>query len=564
MIKELCKIGAVSKSKKEKNDFYSNFFLVKKPNGSFRFILNLKNLNKHIDPPHFKLEDYRSVKDLLHKDYFLASIDLKDAYFLIPIHDAHQKYLKFEFEDNIYKFSCMPFGISIAPYTFTKLLKPVITYLRNLGIICVIYLDDILVLAKNKTECFKNIIITRDLLISLGFLINFDKSVLIPHYEARFLGFIFNTHRMKMYLPLEKKSNILSLSKRFLNNPCCTIRFFAQYIGTLVAACPAVKYGWGHIKIFERFKYLVLKKNNQNYNKKVCLPNYINEDIMWWINNIADSSVSLRQLTYKIEIFSDSSNYAWGAVCNNTHTGGFWNKTDQTKHINFLELKAAFFALKSFTKNVHDCNILLRIDNTTAITYINKMGGIKYRHLNKQTQKLWSYCENKNIFIYASYVNTKQNIADFESRHLEVETEYELNNKYFTNISNSFGIPSVDLFASNINKKCKTYASWKPDPGSWKIDAFSFCWKTLFFYAFPPFSIISKVLKKIIDEKCTGILVVPRWPSQPWYPIYKQLLISEPLVFGPKENLLMSPFRTPHPLCHSLILEAGLLSGSHI
>lgn len=145
MIKELCKIGAVSKSKKEKNDFYSNFFLVKKPNGSFRFILNLKNLNKHIDPPHFKLEDYRSVKDLLHKDYFLASIDLKDAYILIPIHDAHQKYLKFEFEDNIYKFSCMPFGISIAPYTFTKLLKPVITYLRNLGIICVIYLEDILV-----------------------------------------------------------------------------------------------------------------------------------------------------------------------------------------------------------------------------------------------------------------------------------------------------------------------------------------------------------------------------------------------------------------------------------
>jgi len=45
--------------------------------------------------------------------------------------------------------------------------------------------------------------------------------------------------------------------------------------------------------------------------------------------------------------------------------------------INYLELLSAFFALKCFAENLRDCDVLLRIDNTTAIAYINKMGGIQ-------------------------------------------------------------------------------------------------------------------------------------------------------------------------------------------
>lgn len=80
-----------------KEQFISSYFLVKKPDGSNRFIFNLKNLNLFVIQKHFKMEDLRSAKDLLSQGDFMASIDLKDAYFLIPIHEDFRKFLRFRF-----------------------------------------------------------------------------------------------------------------------------------------------------------------------------------------------------------------------------------------------------------------------------------------------------------------------------------------------------------------------------------------------------------------------------------------------------------------------------------
>ena len=220
--------------------------------------------------------------------------------------------------------------------------------------------------------------------------------------------------------------------------------------------------------------------------------------------------------------------------------------------------------LKCFASHLRDCNILLRIDNTTAITYINRMGGIRFQKLNDLARDLWTWCEKRNIFVFASYISSKENVeADLESRRLEPETEYELSDSIFSEISHELGEPKIDLFASRINKKCKKYISWLPDPDSVAVDSFTIFWKKLRFYAFPPFSIILKVLRKIIDDKATGIVVVPDWPTQPWYPLYHSLLISKPLIFKPNKKMLFSSSRPHHPLWQNLSLVAGILSGNH-
>ena len=113
-------------------------------------------------------------------------------------------------------------------------------------------------------------------------------------------------------------------------------------------------------------------------------------------------------------------------MCQGEKCHGFWTKTERKDHINILEFKAAFFALKCFATKSKSTNILLRIDNTTAIAYINRMGGIQFEKLNKITREIWQWCENLRIWIFASYISSKENFeADFESRHLEPETEYE-------------------------------------------------------------------------------------------------------------------------------------------
>lgn len=83
----------------------------------------------------------------------MASIDLQDAYFLVPIAEKYKKFLCFEFNNKLYEFNCLPFGLCTAPYVFTKLLKPVAQKLRSEGLVSVIYLDDILLFGKSKELC---------------------------------------------------------------------------------------------------------------------------------------------------------------------------------------------------------------------------------------------------------------------------------------------------------------------------------------------------------------------------------------------------------------------------
>lgn len=83
----------------------------------------------------------------------------------------------------------------------------------------------------------------------------------------------------------------------------------------------------------------------------------------------------------------------------------------------------------------------------------------------------------------------------------------------FNAISEEFGPFDIDLFASLLNAKCEMYVSWIPDPNSLAVDAFTLSWKEFYFYAFPPFIFIPRVLRKIIDDKAEGILIVPWWPS---------------------------------------------------
>lgn len=78
------------------------------------------------------------------------------------------------------------------------------------------------------------------------------------------------------------------------------------------------------------------------------------------------------------------------------------------------------------------CDVLLRIDNTTAIAYINKKGGVRFLKLVKITKKIWQWCEDRDLWIFAKRIASEDNVeADIESRRLEPETEFALTQSAF-------------------------------------------------------------------------------------------------------------------------------------
>lgn len=169
-------------------------------------ILHLKYLNKFVLIAHFKLEDHRTVQKLLTKNCFLATIDLKDAYMLLPVAASHRKYLRFMVNNVLFEFTCLPFGLCTAPFAFTKFIKPLVAFLKNRGFLSVPYLDDFLLIGKSYNACLENLHVTCSLLKDLVFLINFKKSSLEPSQTCRYLGFIYNSQTFNNFHPRRQKS----------------------------------------------------------------------------------------------------------------------------------------------------------------------------------------------------------------------------------------------------------------------------------------------------------------------------------------------------------------------
>ncbi|OXU21308.1 hypothetical protein TSAR_001510 [Trichomalopsis sarcophagae] len=190
------------------------------------------------------------------------------------------------------------------------------------------------------------------------------------------------------------------------------------------------------------------------------------------------------------------------------------------------------------------------------------MGGVRYEAYNRLAKEIWQWAEERHISLFASYIASSENTeADRLSRLVNLDIEWELHDSFFVVIENVFGRPDIDLFANGSNAKCATFYSWRPEPGAVGVDAFTMDWSGLNFYAFPPFSLILKTLAKIRQDEASGILVVPFWPGQPWFPLFESLLINQ-LVFGPEANLLLSPCRKKiHPQAEHLQLIVGRVSG---
>lgn len=143
------------------------------------------------------------------------------------------------------------------------------------------------------------------------------------------------------------------------------------------------------------------------------------------------------------------------------------------------------------------------MDNATAISYVNKIGGVQHPNLHRIAKEIWQWCEAKNIWIVASYIKSEDNVeADRKSRIRNIDTEWELTGYAFSRAVKAFEYPEIDLFASRCNTKCKKFFAWENDPEALAVDAFTRNWHSLgLFWAFPPFTLILRVLKKIEADR---------------------------------------------------------------
>ena len=318
-----------------------------------------------------------------------------------------------------------------------------------------------------------------------------------------------------------------------------SIREVAGLVGLMVAYSPAVEYGGAYIKALEMDKNRALVENKGNFDALMAISEAARRDICWWLQV---GLLSKREINFKapeVEMFTDGSMEGWGAHWGEVAVGGRWD-VNEIEHINVLELKAIQLGLDRLCPQGVG-RVKVWTDNTTALAYVRKKGGVKSGACNQVAKDIWEWCESRQVKLSIAHVPGDHNVlADFKSRNFSDNVEWELNGKIFTRICKVFGKPEVDLFASATNHKVDKFVSWSPVPGAWQIDAFSFVWTDAFYYVFPPFSVVGRVVQKLEADGTRAVLVVPRWPSQPWYGrlVGKNL---RQLDFHKKRNNLWNP-----------------------
>lgn len=190
------------------DEIISNIFIRQKKDKSYRVILNLKKFNSYVEYNHFKMESLQSALNLMKQGCYMASVDLKDAYYSVPLAREYRKFMRFMWKGELFQYTCLVMGLACSPRKFTKLMKPVYSDLRKLGFSNVPYIDDVYLQGDNQYDCWENVKTTVNKLQSLGFILNIEKSVFIPKQEIVFLGFILNSVEMTVKLTQNKIDNL--------------------------------------------------------------------------------------------------------------------------------------------------------------------------------------------------------------------------------------------------------------------------------------------------------------------------------------------------------------------
>ncbi len=253
---------------------------------------------------------------------------------------------------------------------------------------------------------------------------------------------------------------------------------------------------------------------------------------------LSRSGVRMGAIHRRHMITTDASMTGWGAVFEGRPASGEWEEEFLFWHINCLELRAVFLALKCFLPVLGEHHVIVRTDNMAVVSHINRQGGSRSRTLDRLARHLLLWSQDKFLSLRAVHVPGVLNLAaDFLSRQKLKPGEWMLNRQTVSQIWDLFGKAEVDLFASQESSQCPLWFSLS-FPTTLGIDAFAHPWPNVSLYAFPPIKLIPAVLCRVKVSGARLLLIAPFWPSQTWFSELTPLLYRPPWEIPIRRDLL--------------------------
>ena len=563
-IQQLLEKGAIEQVRDHPLLCLSPVFVIPKRSGKLRMILNMKRINAHIPKERFRMETLATILPELYPSDMTVSIDLKDAYFHIPIHPASRDLLGFAFQGATYRFRALPFGLKPAPRVFTRVVSALAAHLRSQGLRLFTYLDDWLLVANSESVLRSHLSLLLHLTQGLGFIINWDKSELVPTRSPSYLGAVIDIPSQIARPSRDRILAITALARSLRRRPRAQAGQWLRFLGHLASLVDLLSDCRLLMRPFQLHLLKFFRPRLDSRSKRIPLTRDIRRLLIPWSReSFLSRGKPFRTPLPSVSMSTDASLLGWGGHCRGSWISGDWSHLNSIPHINVLELMAVLLSLKHFENLLRGQTVLVLTDNTTVAAYINRQGGTHSRSLNLLTAELWNWCRSHQILPRASYIPGKENlIADFLSRGNSLPSEWALHQEVFDHLRWLWPRLEIDLFATSLNHRLPRFCSRVRDEAAWAIDAFSLHWGNLRSYAFPPFSLIPQVLRKIREDRAWVLLIAPRWPRRPWFPLLLSLVDGHPFPLPDRRDLLIQPLSgIHHQALGALHLTAWPLSG---
>ena len=557
--------GALEIARDPGPGFYSRLFLVEKVTGGWRPVIDLSHLNDFVQLTPFKMETVASVLLSVREGDFLASLDLKDAYFQIPIHGSSRKLLRFMSEGTVYQFKALCFGLSTAPQVFTRVFAAVSAWAHSRGIRLLRYLDDWLVLSSSEKKAKESIRELLSLCRTLGIVINEKKSDLMPSQSAKYLGMTIDTGAGKVFPSLARVEKFLTVAERFCSMQSPPAQLWQVILGHLASLERLVPHGrlrmrslqW-HLKMHWSPRVRPSLASGGFAGGSETGPVLVDgEGSPVSGDSIRDTCAGSAPVFGRVFV---------GVLCSTPRSKrvrgvvrpGEVVANQSSRNEGPLSGSSGFSRRCSWSpcdrdvRQLHGCGVR------------QQTGGTVSRSLCLLTSRLLRWTESFDVHFDARYLPGESNVlADVLSRRGQVVgTEWSLHPQVARALLRAWGNPSIDLFATCLNAKLLLYCSLVPDPQAIFKDAFRHPWDDLDLYVFPPFPLVGRVIARVQESSRVAMtLVAPLWPEKEWFADLLLLLTQPPLALPCWDKLLRQPHCSLfHQGVHALNLHVWRLS----
>ena len=342
-------------------DFESTVFVVPKKDGKFRLCTDYRALNEFQRKVPFKMDTLQSVADVIQRNDFGMLVDLTDCYLTMGLHPSQRKYCRFRHPQTgrRMQWKTVSFGMSEAPRICTKLLRPLMGLLKRLGIRCVLYIDDLLMLHQGRTTLARGMAVAMHLLQNqVGLNLKTSKCSFRPSREFTCLGFVWNTSTMQCSVPRVRLWEAQRTAHRLMKGGSAplTTRDLARFVGKVTAMTRGIIGARRRLLYIQQQLGTAVREGGFT-GKLVLSPASLRALAWWggpqpWERNGAPLAPPPRVIQGNVRSDAATETVGWGGTLTmvgqpTLTTRGYFSNREQSMHINALELLGCWYTISA-------------------------------------------------------------------------------------------------------------------------------------------------------------------------------------------------------------------------